>query len=82
LTEPEPQYLQSINPTAFTHLKKQLTASTGISFLFDVVIPSKEGIQCLILDARFHGHDIVRNIPYSAESLLISNKMYLLMLKG
>jgi hypothetical protein len=32
-------------------------------FLFDFVIPSKEGIQYVVLDARFHGHDIVRDIP-------------------
>jgi hypothetical protein len=30
---------------------------------FDFVIPSKEGIQSLILDARFHGHDKLPGTP-------------------
>jgi hypothetical protein len=29
----------------------------------DFVIPSKEGIQSLMLDARFHGHDKLPDTP-------------------
>jgi hypothetical protein len=30
---------------------------------FDFIIPSKEGIQFVILDARFHGHDRLAGYP-------------------